>query len=983
MITEKQVKQISKAFKILVGAVFVLSIFLSLTSPQAASSTVLTTQNNYFLINGQPKFLVLSGYWDGLDAPNPQSDLNWLRSKGFDGIRIFVNLWDYCPGCSNTYPSGNNPVINLNGSINQSRLNKLISIIDTADSLGMIVDVTFARETIGGDGRCFAQDGNGVMCMPEFKQGVISVIGALRNKSNVFFDLQNEYDHPAIDISNTDITDLKNRIRATYGDNVILSVSGAGAGGQVGTAQFFGMDMVNAHFAGTAVGGLNVDISGSLTPNMPTYIGEPYNTSEVSGYSTQKLIGGATNAKRLGVAAWLFHSNASFGLNGVSLQSQFASNELGFIDGFLSAVGGTTWGTNTGFTRTITSISPISAQPGSVMTIKGTNLSSTIHIFASSTSTRSTYSGSINGTNTQVTWTIPSDLANDSYTLKVGPSLGDVSNFVLFTLTGSTAPPPTPTPTPTPAPTPGSPTIDPSPQIPEWVDCDVFPEDLDLLADWNFWCGITPQQPDPPDPGTDPSNPISLPAIGSRGLSAVYNPGSDTFFYIGADQSGVVGASVISDGLSLSGETFRIDQSGQSPKDPRVIYNKTDDIFLVGWNDARPSPGRASIYGRIFSSSGEPLTGDFPIMNDKNVSGGDSEYDVNNNVFVVAYGAGGLYLRTVDSVGNLSREVSMDVLPGSSFAGEVDVTVNSNLDEYWITYVTCFGSDDCRVTLKRVSASSLGQVGEDIELNDQRIGDDAFSKPKISYSEFYGAAAIVWLEQGRVNQGGGIYGTTVYDDLNSSGVSAVITPATDPYSEFFDNPVLNNNPWTGAFFLSVSDDRGGVEMVEFIPGSIIVLTTNQVIAPVSEPYSNPTHAVYSGGATVFVQGSANSFANRVNGISPQTGVTTTNYPPGTAPTPVDTTVLGKSITQIYVWALGLSALLAMLMMVFGGYMVMTAAGNAEQSSKGKDFIWSSIVGMGILFASFLILNTINPDLVNFDLSSINQLNSPAGSSNQP
>lgn len=100
-----------------------------------------------------------------------------------------------------------------------------------------------------------------------------------------------------------------------------------------------------------------------------------------------------------------------------------------------------------------------------------------------------------------------------------------------------------------------------------------------------------------------------------------------------------------------------------------------------------------------------------------------------------------------------------------------------------------------------------------------------------------------------------------------------------------------------------------------------------------------------------------------------------------AQTEVEVTLIGESsnpcsgaggggslplcINQIYVWSLGLSALLAMLMMVLGGYMVMTAAGNAQQSTTGKEMIWSSIVGMGILFAAFLILNTINPDLVDF------------------
>lgn len=75
--------------------------------------------------------------------------------------------------------------------------------------------------------------------------------------------------------------------------------------------------------------------------------------------------------------------------------------------------------------------------------------------------------------------------------------------------------------------------------------------------------------------------------------------------------------------------------------------------------------------------------------------------------------------------------------------------------------------------------------------------------------------------------------------------------------------------------------------------------------------------------------------------------------------------LGKCVNQIYLWALGLSGILAVLMMVLGGYLVMTAGGNAQQSSKGKEYIMSSIVGLGLLFGAYLILNTINPDLVNF------------------
>ena len=80
---------------------------------------------------------------------------------------------------------------------------------------------------------------------------------------------------------------------------------------------------------------------------------------------------------------------------------------------------------------------------------------------------------------------------------------------------------------------------------------------------------------------------------------------------------------------------------------------------------------------------------------------------------------------------------------------------------------------------------------------------------------------------------------------------------------------------------------------------------------------------------------------------------------------VTTGGLGKCITQIYKWSLGAAAILALLMVVLGGYKVMTAGGNAEQATSGKDYVLSALVGLALLFGAYLILNTINPDLVNF------------------
>ncbi len=72
------------------------------------------------------------------------------------------------------------------------------------------------------------------------------------------------------------------------------------------------------------------------------------------------------------------------------------------------------------------------------------------------------------------------------------------------------------------------------------------------------------------------------------------------------------------------------------------------------------------------------------------------------------------------------------------------------------------------------------------------------------------------------------------------------------------------------------------------------------------------------------------------------------------------------VNQIYIWSLGVASLLALLMIVIGGYYYMTSSGNAEQASKGTEMIWSSVIGLALLFGAYLLLSTINPDLVNFE-----------------
>ncbi len=107
--------------------------------------------------------------------------------------------------------------------------------------------------------------------------------------------------------------------------------------------------------------------------------------------------------------------------------------------------------------------------------------------------------------------------------------------------------------------------------------------------------------------------------------------------------------------------------------------------------------------------------------------------------------------------------------------------------------------------------------------------------------------------------------------------------------------------------------------------------------------------------------------------------TTTNpcSPAGVKATVDKDSTLPICINRIYQWSLGIGALLALLMTVLGGYYYMTSGGNAEQAAKGQEMIWGAIIGLVLLFAAYLILRTINPDLVNFkvDTSGLKGTNS--------
>ena len=84
--------------------------------------------------------------------------------------------------------------------------------------------------------------------------------------------------------------------------------------------------------------------------------------------------------------------------------------------------------------------------------------------------------------------------------------------------------------------------------------------------------------------------------------------------------------------------------------------------------------------------------------------------------------------------------------------------------------------------------------------------------------------------------------------------------------------------------------------------------------------------------------------------------------------------IASCIKKIYLFSLGLGALVGLLMLVTAGYRYMTAAGNAEQVQTAKDTFESTFKGIIIIFIAFILLYLINPDLVEFTKLSLPPIN---------
>lgn len=110
--------------------------------------------------------------------------------------------------------------------------------------------------------------------------------------------------------------------------------------------------------------------------------------------------------------------------------------------------------------------------------------------------------------------------------------------------------------------------------------------------------------------------------------------------------------------------------------------------------------------------------------------------------------------------------------------------------------------------------------------------------------------------------------------------------------------------------------------------------------------------------TLFLTSSQQALATQ---FTPQISIGT-DFQAGEAKNITETSI-GEYIAAIYKYAIGIVGILATVILMYGGVRWITSGGNSEKIGDAKAWIGAALSGLVLALASFLILATINPALV--------------------
>jgi hypothetical protein len=337
-----------KARLLVILLVITLSAGIGETQGQAP---VLGIQGDHFTVNGEPKFLLFVSYFDamrrsnagGNNSGNIDDDLSYLKQRGFDGIRIFPNWWEYDCNPNDNPDYGNDTLFTGGNTLRSGKLAVLERVLDRAAYYGLIVDVSFSRESVDGLGGINPTEQD----FEDYEKQLELVTTALDgDHPHVFFDLQNEY--RGNQTFKAHIQEIATTVRAQDPQRIILASTGASSGEDGRNAQetagfivgHADLDVAGVHprredstwhtnsviADAIADSRSGMDDGGLSSPYAPVYLQEPMPYSKFTdqygncGTDPDEATGtrnteAAIHAKVNGAAAYTFHTRTTFDLS--------------------------------------------------------------------------------------------------------------------------------------------------------------------------------------------------------------------------------------------------------------------------------------------------------------------------------------------------------------------------------------------------------------------------------------------------------------------------------------------------------------------------------------------------------------------------------------------------------------------------------------------------------------------------------------------
>jgi hypothetical protein len=279
-----------------------------------------------FTVDGAPRFLVFISYFDGVRRVRGgvDDDLDYLKTR-VDGIRVFPNWWDYaCPP-----RSGSDTLFDLQGEIRPAVWQTLNTLLNKAGERGLIVDLSFSRESVTDNG-----SPPQVLGADAYQRGLTAIVGSTKylkgRHPHVLIDVQNEW---PIHSDKARIETLLNALRAADPDRVLVASSSGGSYTAVGldvprmAAAYHDpreRAWSNADTARRIVEGVRGSLGGAV---QPVYLQEPMPWGTVcprqdNDPDPAHFAAALANARAAGAAAWTLHTRLTFDLNSRSLVSK-------------------------------------------------------------------------------------------------------------------------------------------------------------------------------------------------------------------------------------------------------------------------------------------------------------------------------------------------------------------------------------------------------------------------------------------------------------------------------------------------------------------------------------------------------------------------------------------------------------------------------------------------------------------------------------